>query len=305
MLNKASITWNAKQIAKMAEKGTISFDNAIQRGFVWDVKRKSLFIHSILMGYPVPPFYATRRDGVYDMLDGKQRSNAIIEFINNKFTLKDIPDVQNPDDVSIEEDLNGLCFNELADEYKDVILSYSLTIYYFDGITDEQINEMFYRLNNGKPLSAIELSRAKAKSLDTIRDLANHKLFVNTLTANALSKYVADDLVIKSYMIMNKNTDLSAKNVRSTIEKAEITVEQSNRLLDIFDIIYEIYTTSIGDKKTAKSITKKVNMLGLVGLIEANSEYSPEQFGYFVWNFFPDCTTDYIELCRAHTMSKG
>ena len=31
----ASITWTNKQIAKMIEKDTISFDNVVQRGEVW------------------------------------------------------------------------------------------------------------------------------------------------------------------------------------------------------------------------------------------------------------------------------
>jgi len=30
---------------------------------------------------------------------------------------------------------------------------------------------MFFRLNNGKPLTAIELTRVKAKSLDKIKEL--------------------------------------------------------------------------------------------------------------------------------------
>ena len=223
MLVKSNISWNAKQINKMVEKGTISFDNAVQRGLVWDNKRKSLLIHSILMGYPIPPFYATKNDGVYDMLDGKQRSNAIVDFVNDKYALKDIPDIQSVEDDEVFEDFNGFMFSELPEEYRDIILSYTFTIYYYDNITDEQVNEMFYRLNNGKPLSAIELSRAKAKSLDVIRRLAGHTLFTDTLTENALAKYVADDLVVKAYVILFTDTyDLSAKNVRNVIENKKI-----------------------------------------------------------------------------------
>ena len=73
MLKRANINWNARQLAKMAEKGTIRFDNAVQRGYVWDVKRKSLLIHSMLIGYPIPPFYASKKGDYYDMLDGKQQ----------------------------------------------------------------------------------------------------------------------------------------------------------------------------------------------------------------------------------------
>ena len=62
---KASIPWTCKQVHKMTTNGSLIFDNAIQRGFVWDKNRQSLLIDSILRGFPVPPFY-TIKDGRTD-----------------------------------------------------------------------------------------------------------------------------------------------------------------------------------------------------------------------------------------------
>jgi len=303
MLVKSNISWSAKQISKMVEKGTISFDNAIQRGLVWDVKRKSLLIHSILMGYPIPPFYATKRDGVYDMLDGKQRSNAIVDFINDKFALKDIPYVQNPDDIEVEEDINDLTFSELSEEYRDLILSYTFTIYYYDSITDEQINEMFYRLNNGKPLSAIELSRAKAKSLDVIRRLANHELFTSTLTESALSKYVADDLVIKTYVLLFTDSyDLSSKNVRNIIENFEISEDEENQMNELFTSFYELYEQVYEvSKKAAKKMIQKVNLLSLMPVLYETNAYCVDQLA----EFFDNIPDEYKETCSNGTNSSA
>jgi len=300
MLVKSNISWNAKQIGKMIEKGTISFDNAVQRGLVWDVKRKSLLIHSILMGYPIPPFYATKRDGVYDMLDGKQRSNAIVDFINDKYALKDIPEVQNPDDADVDEDINDMKFSELAEEYQDLILSYTFTIYYYDGITDEQINEMFYRLNNGKPLSAIELSRARAKSLDVIRKLANHQLFTSTLTESALAKYAADDLVVKAYVILFTDTyDLSSKNVRSIIENTEITEEQADSISDTLDKYFNLYNeVLVRSKSAAKKLVQKVHMLSILPVIEDMDADTAIEF-------FNDMPEEYKASCSNGTNSSA
>ena len=41
-LEGASITWTNKQVAKMIEKETISFDNIVQRGEVWEVNTYEL-----------------------------------------------------------------------------------------------------------------------------------------------------------------------------------------------------------------------------------------------------------------------
>ena len=75
--NRASITWTVKEMVRLANAGKIKFDNAVQRGLVWDDGKKSLLIDSILQGYEIPPMYAKKGEGnVYDMLDGKQSKGA-------------------------------------------------------------------------------------------------------------------------------------------------------------------------------------------------------------------------------------
>jgi hypothetical protein len=144
MIKKANINWSAKQLVKMTEKGTINFENSVQRGLVWDDERKSLLIHSMIEGYPIPAFYASKNENGYDMLDGKQRSNAIGEYINNKYKLSGVPEIIAESGEQI--DINGCEFTELPEEFQDTIKDYSLTIYYFDGITEDEISEMFFRL---------------------------------------------------------------------------------------------------------------------------------------------------------------
>jgi uncharacterized protein with ParB-like and HNH nuclease domain len=131
MLKKANIQWSAKQLTKSIEKGTINFDNSVQRGLCWDEERKSLLIHSMIENYPIPAFFASKDENGYSMLDGKQRSNAISDFINNKFTLVNVPEIITEDGTSI--DINGLTFEQLSEELQDTIKDYSLTVYYFDG----------------------------------------------------------------------------------------------------------------------------------------------------------------------------
>lgn len=49
------------------EAGKVNFDNAVQRGLVWDISKKSLLIHSMVYGYAIPAMYFTRdMEGVYD-----------------------------------------------------------------------------------------------------------------------------------------------------------------------------------------------------------------------------------------------
>ena len=72
-LRKANITWRAEQITSMIKGKKISFDNLIQRSFVWDKVRKGELIESMIIGYPIPPVYAKRGDDtIYDILDGNK-----------------------------------------------------------------------------------------------------------------------------------------------------------------------------------------------------------------------------------------
>ena len=94
----ASITWGANQLASMIKNNKIVFDNIIQRGYVWEQKRKSAFVESMVLGVPIPDVFAKRYDdgsgkknsNVYDIMDGKQRLSTIYQFINNKFSLTEL-----------------------------------------------------------------------------------------------------------------------------------------------------------------------------------------------------------------------
>ena len=131
MIKKATYPdFTAKKLKKMVDKGTMTFDNAIQRGLVWKNDRKSLLIHSMIVGYPIPPFYAEKNEnGNMDMLDGKQRSNTIREFLDGEFALVDLPETENESSELI--DLNGKKFSDLPQEFQDNITDYSLTLYFF------------------------------------------------------------------------------------------------------------------------------------------------------------------------------
>jgi hypothetical protein len=59
-----------------------------QRRLVWDKKKKSLFIESLLMNVPIPPVFLYEYDlSRYEVMDGQQRLNAIIEFYEDNLEL--------------------------------------------------------------------------------------------------------------------------------------------------------------------------------------------------------------------------
>ena len=202
---RKSFPRTARDLKVMYEKGNLSFDNAVQRSFVWKNtakdNRMSMLIDSMIRGLPVPPMYCNCifediKNKTYDFLDGKQRVTTIVKFLKDEFPLVNIPTFE--DEEGNEQDFNDLVYSQLPEDVQDTIKTYSLTVYYYENMDQEDAEEMFRRLNNGKSLTAIELTRANAISGEKIRKIGNHNLFNIAMSEKSLASYANEDVVIKT-----------------------------------------------------------------------------------------------------------
>ncbi len=317
-MTKANISWNINQIVKGMANGTIRFDNAIQRGYVWDKKRASLLIDSVLREYPVPPIFTIRTEekitvrnkevSVYDCIDGKQRSTAFKLFMENEFALTGLEPIIQSDGSEI--DINGKTFEELDEEMQDAIKSYTLTVYYFSDITDEEVAEMMSRLNNGKVLTGTENARIKAKQLDTIKELASHAVLTNYLTEKAIKGYVNEDIVIKFALLLSDQTELSNKNVREAYETYNFGESTCKSITDTMDFVLEAIEDSTDDKKLIKRMTSKANLITILYvaheyLVNGNadvSEFADRLAEFFDGKNGATISDDYNSACTNGTM---
>jgi hypothetical protein len=102
-------------------------------------------IESILLGYPIPKLtirqitdLATRKT-TSEIVDGQQRTRAIVDFHNNQFAISRRSEV---------EDARGCRYDDLPDELKKQFLSFAVQADVFSGARDEEIIEMFRRINS-------------------------------------------------------------------------------------------------------------------------------------------------------------
>ena len=299
MLKRLNINWNARQLAKMCDTGSIVFDNAVQRGHVWDIKRDSLLIESMVIGYPIPPFYAKRGENkVFDMLDGKQRSSAIRRYLNNEYAL-----------TGVSEELEGKYFSDLPQEVQDDIICYSLTVYYFEDITDEEVNEMFYRLNNGKPLTAIELTRVKAKSFEKIKELSKHEIFTEALKESQINRYTNEDIVIKALVMLNcEKPSLKNDFIRPWIIETEITEDMAAAVNTALSSIQEIHDYLVEHEhiKAAKKLYIRTHLISIIPLAKEirRSCWTHTDLAKFINYFFtPERGVTISSAYNAHCAS--
>lgn len=269
--NKLEKNWTARQLYDNHQFNLATFDNAVQRGLVWEKDKKSLFIHTLLNEGFVPPLYAAKYDGndVYDFIDGKQRAYTVFQFKNDEFALEDVPLVEVlQEDGSVEkEDVNGKKYSELPDYMQSAIDGFSFEIKVLLNPAEDEIADTFYRLNNGKSLNAMTLSRVKAKDRAIISHLGKHELLKTALTEKAFANYTNEMIVVKAFMMLKEeDPGLEMKNVRPYMETLKITKEDREELIKVFDRILAVHKL-IEDKKVAKRILTRTHMISIVPFI--------------------------------------
>lgn len=275
-LEKASISWNLKQLAGMVNTGRANMEHIVQRGLTWDRDRKSNLIHSLIMGYPVPPVFAKRdnsgKHNIYYIMDGKQRLTTIKEFLFDEFMLSGIDPVVYVDDMTnetLECDISGKKFSELPEVLQNHLYTVAINATYFDNLTKEEEREMFKRLNAGKPLSAKSRTLASCKDIEEILEIGSHNLFMEMLTEKARSNKNQVALVMKCWCMMNEDIEdvsFESRDFNPMLENAEVTEEEKNALVEVFDMIVNVHNILIErkKKKVAKKLYTETHMVSLI-----------------------------------------
>lgn len=293
----ASITWTNKQVAKMIEKETISFDNIVQRGEVWETWRMSELIWSVLMNYPIPPIYCERSSGSidekikrFDCLDGKQRCTTIYKFLNDKFALTQLKPIPYIDEDGNEQtiDVSGRKFSELDEELQDLIRDATITVRYYDNLDQPKKAEMFRRLNNGKPLSTKSRTLASAKNIGSLLAIGSHKLFKEMLTEKARDNKNQAVLVTKAWTMLNREVEdisFASKDFNPMIEEVEISKEEKLELVNVFTYIVDVHEELVGnhEKDVARKLYTETHMISLIPYVKETMDKNINEAIFAEW----------------------
>lgn len=163
-------------IEYLINKNRINFDPVYQRNFVWKKPQKELFIDSLLLGYDIPKIYFHENPDnnyKYDVVDGQQRLLTIQEFLKGKFKL---PQESDPIDGEV---IAEKYYEELSDDLQMDIKTILLDIVILNSAyTQDDIEDMFLRYQNGEPLNAAEKRKAiPGKFKEIVKELGEHQIF--------------------------------------------------------------------------------------------------------------------------------
>lgn len=140
------------------KKGKLILQPEFQRHFVWDKKKASRLIESVLLTVPLPIIYlAEEPDSKEYVIDGQQRLTSFFSFIDGKFPPDHTPFKLTK--MSVFKELNGKKFSEIGEDLQDKIQFYELRTITIKKESDAELKfEIFERLNTGSvPLNDMEL----------------------------------------------------------------------------------------------------------------------------------------------------
>ncbi len=150
-------------------RAEIDLSPEYQRGKVWSKDKQQLLMDTILKKLHIPPIYFRVLDNsYYECVDGQQRLTAIFDFFDNKYPLS----------KKHSGEQGGLFYNDLPNNIKDNFDDFEIVVFEVNNASDEEIRDMFDRLQRGMPLTAGEKLNAKSGKLHSfIQELAQSKFF--------------------------------------------------------------------------------------------------------------------------------
>ncbi|MBC3420690.1 DUF262 domain-containing protein [Pseudomonas sp. RW3S2] len=253
----ASISLSSKIIAldtvlRRIRNRTIQLAPDFQRNFVWDIKRKSLLIESMMLRIPLPMFYVSEdKDGRWEVVDGLQRLNTIKDFILGEdddgkgFKLKGLEfwgaSFDGKDFYTIENKIKAA---RVINNIMEAELSFTI----INPDTPEKVKRnIFKRINTGgMRLSNQEIRHAlyQGEASDLLRDLVQDPIY-----KMVLGKTVKDDRMAGRELVL-RFVSFYLRN------KSEFTGDMDEFLADTMRHINKEYTIEVRTPYNRSNLTE-------------------------------------------------
>lgn len=215
-----------------------------QRDSVWTEKNNQLLIDTMLRGYDIPKIYLTNSSDnnfEYEVIDGQQRLRAVWGFYNDDYALGE-------DSRSLPiGDLFGKKYSELSGDIQDRLDEYELSIVIIEDSNDEEIRDLFLRLQEGKTLNPPEKRNAMIGEMrDFIAALSKtHKVFQNIIPKQDKRNLYADWLSHIVCLELSKGPiDMKAQDLKKMYEDYKVFDKDSSsakNIKKVLDFIFDAF----------------------------------------------------------------
>lgn len=318
---------DVEKLCKSMNNGSICFEMAIQRlAGQWSSEQQSLLIDTILRDYKIPAIWITRTGTEQfvknSIIDGSQRLHTIYDYVHDKFKLhKSIqPITLSPDDydelereVTIE--LAGKKFSKLPKILQNIIMDYTIDEIQMFDYTDEQIEEQFYRLNNGALFTKAQKANVALGSdvAEKVQEIEQMDFWDRTGFSVAQRKHAEITACILQCFMLLTGVDYSNFGANEVVKFAKSFSETCRD--DDFELLKTLISTldnCMLDEDENTKFLKKINIPPLVMCTQMFIFYkeremiTDDQFTEFLTNWINSESevSGYIENCGQGSTGK-
>ncbi len=225
--SKLHDSFSVRKILRLNVSGKLNLNPGFQRSSVWAKKDRQMLIDTILKGLPLPNLFLwEHKDGnkrIYDVIDGKQRIESLIEFTKRREPLSVKLDPEGDRDWEWPEPYEWT-WKEMQKEEKRItrrFLSYELPVVIVRGSLPD-VEQVFIRINStGKKLSSQEIRHAKwyknsdlllaAESIAKTKKYERYFTEMGILSPTQITRMKAIELITELMLSVEKEDVLDRK----------------------------------------------------------------------------------------------
>lgn len=269
-------TKSVKDIYDSFKNQKLIVDNSYQRRKVWIEQDQVRLIETILLNQIIPEvfFWSASVDPengetITHIVDGQQRINAIVEFIDGGYCL-------NKKDLLVKElasIIGNKHFSELPNEYKKLIWTYKISVVDIDRKCNRDIiKQMFNRLNlTNYNLNPSEKRHIKDSAFgDKAEALANDDFWTKckVFSANDARRMNDTTFCCGIYILadIGLTSEINNKTINQYYDDNSNLFDEKNELFNRIKTAMN-YINNLIDKQTAEFISKKVQLFTLFSVV--------------------------------------
>lgn len=242
-----------QDLINLEKDGGLNLSPWYQRRSVWTVPQKAYLINTLHEQMPIPALYIRhsidieRERSIREVVDGQQRSRAILEYYRNEFK------ANHPSHES------KVMFGDLTSEQKNRFLLTSIPAGYLLGAEDSDVIEIFGRINSvSKSLNPQEKRNAKfsgdfkqfclRESASRVNFWRNNKIFTSNDIARMGEVQFVSDIVLN---LIKGLSDYSAARLDKIYQEYDEGFPEAgeirSRLARCFDAVADIDQPQLRD----------------------------------------------------------
>lgn len=201
---------SVSDIVRMIADKDLVLDPDYQRNYVWDNKKASKLVESIILNVPIPVIYVSEeKDSSWSVIDGLQRLNSLKRFFDGKFKLSGL---------EILYELNKCDFKSLPAKASRMLKNGLLRIVMVTADSNDDIKyDIFMRLNTG----AVHLNEQELRNclyrgrLNTfLQEEAKNSQWLSLLGLKEPHKRMADRELLLRFLTLSVNWERSTGEIK-------------------------------------------------------------------------------------------